>query len=226
MAYGYPESWKRHLTTGESIAAEIRLGIINGDIESETWLTENQIAKQFNVSRSPVRDAFKLLQTDQLIHLERMGAQVLAFGEQEKRELYDLRLMLESFAFSRLRTKDTQPIAKEMKKQLEMMKVAVQFEDAESFTKHDFEFHEAMILASNHQYLKTFWYHLKPVMESLILLSMRRRMLKNPDDFERIHRNHNVFVEAVDNKDSDKLREAFHLNFDDVGKDIEGFWLR
>ncbi|MEN2453653.1 GntR family transcriptional regulator [Staphylococcus pasteuri] len=226
MTYDYPESWKRHLTTGESIAAEIRLGIINGDIESETWLTENQIAKLFNVSRSPVRDAFKLLQTDQLIHLERMGAQVLTFGEQEKRELYDLRLMLESFAFSRLRTQDTQPIAKEMKKQLEMMKVAVQFEDAESFTKHDFEFHEAMILASNHQYLKTFWYHLKPVMESLILLSMRRRMLQNPDDFERIHRNHNVFVEAVDNKDSDKLREAFHLNFDDVGKDIEGFWLR
>lgn len=226
MIYDYPESWKRHLTTGESIAAEIRLGIINGDIESETWLTENQIAKLFNVSRSPVRDAFKLLQTDQLIHLERMGAQVLTFGEQEKRELYDLRLMLESFAFSRLRTQDTQPIAKEMKKQLEMMKVAVQFEDAESFTKHDFEFHEAMILSSNHQYLKTFWYHLKPVMESLILLSMRRRMLQNPDDFERIHRNHNVFVEAVDNKDSDKLREAFHLNFDDVGKDIEGFWLR
>ncbi|MGX0401623.1 GntR family transcriptional regulator [Staphylococcus pasteuri] len=226
MTYGYPENWKRHLTTGESIAAEIRLGIINGDIESETWLTENQVAKQFNVSRSPVRDAFKLLQTDQLIHLERMGAQVLPFGEQEKRELYDLRLMLESFAFSRLRTQDTQAIAKEMKKQLEMMKVAVQFEDAESFTKHDFEFHEAMILASNHQYLKTFWYHLKPVMESLILLSMRRRMLQNPEDFERIHRNHNVFVEAVDNKDSDKLREAFHLNFDDVGKDIEGFWLR
>ncbi|WAE39883.1 GntR family transcriptional regulator [Staphylococcus pasteuri] len=226
MTYGYPESWKRHLTTGESIAAEIRLGIINGDIESETWLTENQVAKQFNVSRSPVRDAFKLLQTDQLIHLERMGAQVLPFGEQEKRELYDLRLMLESFAFSRLRTQDTQAIAKEMKKQLEMMKVAVQFEDAESFTKHDFEFHEAMILASNHQYLKTFWYHLKPVMESLILLSMRRRMLQNPEDFERIHRNHNVFVEAVDKKDSDKLREAFHLNFDDVGKDIEGFWLR
>ena len=224
MTYGYPEQWKRHLTTGEAIAAEIRLGIIKGDIQAETLLTENQIAKQFNVSRSPVRDAFKLLQTDQLIHLERMGAQVLRFGEQEKRELYDLRLMLESFAFSRLRSQDTQPIAKEMKKQLEMMKVAVQFEDAESFTKHDF--HEAMILASDHQYLRTFWNHLKPVMESLILLSMRRRMLEDPNDFERIHRNHNVFVDAVENKNAETLRQAFHLNFDDVGKDIEGFWLR
>ena len=226
MTYGYPEQWKRHLTTGEAIAAEIRLGIIKGDIQAETLLTENQIAKQFNVSRSPVRDAFKLLQTDQLIHLERMGAQVLRFGEQEKRELYDLRLMLESFAFSRLRSQDTQPIAKEMKKQLEMMKVAVQFEDAESFTKHDFEFQEAMILASDHQYLRTFWNHLKPVMESLILLSMRRRMLEDPNDFERIHRNHNVFVDAVENKNAETLRQAFHLNFDDVGKDIEGFWLR
>lgn len=226
MTYGYPEQWKRHLTTGEAIAAEIRLGIIKGDIQAETLLTENQIAKQFNVSRSPVRDAFKLLQTDQLIHLERMGAQVLPFGEQEKRELYDLRLMLESFAFSRLRSQDTQPIAKEMKKQLEMMKVAVQFEDAESFTKHDFEFHEAMILASNHQYLRTFWNHLKPVMESLILLSMRRRMSEDPNDFERIHRNHNVFVDAVENKNAETLRQAFHLNFDDIGKDIEGFWLR
>ena len=74
------------ISTGEAIAAEIRLGIIKGDIQAETLLTENQIAKQFNVSRSPVRDAFKL-QTDQLIHLERMGAQVLPFGEQEKRTI-------------------------------------------------------------------------------------------------------------------------------------------
>ena len=40
--------------------------------------------------------------------------------------------MLESFAFSKLSGTDTQHIIKEMKKQLEMMKVAVQFEDAGS----------------------------------------------------------------------------------------------
>ena len=226
MTYGYPKKWLEGLTTGESIAAEIRLGIVSGAITTDTLLTENQVAKQFNVSRSPVRDAFKLLQTDQLIHLERMGAQVLPFGEQERREMYDLRLMLESFAFSRLKDQDTQSIAKEMKKQLEMMKVSVQFEDAEAVTKHYFEFHEVMIFASNHQYLKTFWNHLKPVMESLILLSMRHRMDTDKQDFERIHRNHQVFIDAIENYDSEKLREAFHLNFDDVGKDIEGFWLR
>ena len=87
----------------ESIAAELRFQIVNSTLEPDTLLTENQMAKQFDVSRSPVRDAFKLLQTNQLIHLERMGARVLEFGEQEKKELYDLRLMLESFAFSKLK---------------------------------------------------------------------------------------------------------------------------
>ena len=171
-----------------------------GAITTDTLLTENQVAKQFNVSRSPVRDAFKLLQTDQLIHLERMAHKCYLWRTREK---CMTRLMLESFAFSRLKDQDTQTIAKEMKKQLEMMKVSVQFEDAEAFTKHDFEFHEVMIFASNHQYLKTFWNHLKPVMESLILLSMRHRMDTNKQDFERIHRNHQVFIDAIEQYDSE-----------------------
>lgn len=223
---GYPEQWLGGMSKGEGVAAEIRLQIVSGEIEVDTLLTENQVAKQFDVSRSPVRDAFKLLQTDQLIQLERMGAKVLQFGDQEKKELYDLRLMLESFAFSKIKHIDRAPITKEIRKHLEMMKVAVKFEDAEAFTQHDIQFHEAMINASNHQYLQTFWNHLKPVIETLVLLSMRHRMEQDKADFERIHSNHEVFIEAVEQYDSTKLREAFHLNFDDVGEDIESFWLR
>ncbi|MBE7343460.1 GntR family transcriptional regulator [Staphylococcus haemolyticus] len=226
MKEGYPEQWLGGMSKGEGVAAEIRLQIVSGEIEVDTLLTENQVAKQFDVSRSPVRDAFKLLQTDQLIQLERMGAKVLQFGDQEKKELYDLRLMLESFAFSKIKHIDRAPITKEMRKHLEMMKVAVKFEDAEAFTQHDIQFHEAMINASNHQYLQTFWNHLKPVIETLVLLSMRHRMERDKADFERIHSNHEVFIEAVEQYDSTKLREAFHLNFDDVGEDIESFWLR
>ncbi|HLR19369.1 MAG TPA: GntR family transcriptional regulator [Staphylococcus sp.] len=225
MKYNYPEQWLEGVSKGEMIAAEIRLKIVEGTITTDTLLTENQIAKEYNVSRSPVRDAFKLLKQDQLIHLERMGAEVLPFDENEKKELYDLRIMLESFAFSRIKNLDHNLIVKELRKQLEMMKVAVQFEDAEAFTEHDMKFHEVTILASKHQYLKTFWNNLRPVMEALILLSMRQRMSEKPEDFERIHHNHEVFIEAVANQDAAKLREAFHLNFDDVGEDIDSFWL-
>ena len=63
-------------------------------------------------------------------------------------------------------------------------------------------------------------------MEALILLSMRQRMQQDIEDFERIHHNHSVFIDAIASYDTAKLREAFHLNFDDVGKDIDSFWLR
>lgn len=225
MDYSYPEQWLDGMSKGEMIAAEIRLRIVDGTITPDTLLTENQIAKEFNVSRSPVRDAFKLLKQDQLIHLERMGAEVLPFDDTEKKELYDLRIMLESFAFSRIKPIMHNQIVKELRKQLEMMKVAVKFEDAEAFTEHDMKFHEVTIMASKHQYLKTCWNNLRPVMEALILLSMRKRMNENPKDFERIHQNHEVFIEAIANKDAHKLKEAFHLIFDDVGDDIESFWL-
>ena len=47
------------MSKGEGVAAEIRLQIVSGEIEVDTLLTENQVAKQFDVSRS-VRDAFKI----------------------------------------------------------------------------------------------------------------------------------------------------------------------
>ena len=74
------------MTSGQVIAAELRLGIVSGEIESHIQLSENQVAQQFNVSRSPVRDAFKLLQTDQLIQLERMALRYFLLVIKRKRK--------------------------------------------------------------------------------------------------------------------------------------------
>ncbi|MGV3268817.1 GntR family transcriptional regulator [Staphylococcus simulans] len=225
MEKQYPKQWLANMTTGEAVAAELRLKIISGELTSEDALTENQVAKQFNVSRSPVRDAFKLLKQDQLIRLERMGADVLTFGEAERREVYDLRIMMESFAFARIQDEERAVLAKNMRKHLEMMKVAVQFEDAESFTEHDILFHEVLIDATKHRYLLSSWNNIKPILLCLNLLSMRERMQTNPDDFERIHANHEIYAQAVEHNDTALLRDAFHRNFDDVGDYISALFL-
>ncbi|BCU53115.1 GntR family transcriptional regulator, gluconate operon transcriptional repressor [Staphylococcus auricularis] len=225
MDLNYPEQWLAQASKGEGVAADLRLKIVAGLIGSGENLTENQIAERYNVSRSPVRDAFKLLQQDKLVRLERMGATVLSFNDKEKKEFYDLRIMLESFAFTRLQQVDRKAVVSEMQKQLAMMKVAVQFDDAETFTEHDIRFHEALIIASDHTYLMIFWNYLKPIMEALVLISMRKRMEQQPQDFERIHNNHQAYITAVAENDASQLKQAFHRNFDDVGQDVERFWL-
>ncbi|MCG7341550.1 GntR family transcriptional regulator [Staphylococcus auricularis] len=225
MDLNYPEQWLAQASKGEGVAADLRLKIVAGLIGSGENLTENQIAERYNVSRSPVRDAFKLLQQDKLVRLERMGATVLSFNDKEKKEFYDLRIMLESFAFTRLQQVDRKAVVSEMQKQLAMMKVAVQFDDAETFTEHDIRFHEALIIASDHTYLMIFWNYLKPIMEALVLISMRKRMEQQPQDFDRIHNNHQAYITAVAENDASQLKQAFHRNFDDVGQDVERFWL-
>ena len=52
MKEGYPEQWLGGMSKGEGVAREIRLQIVSGEIEVDTLLTENQVAKQFDVSRS------------------------------------------------------------------------------------------------------------------------------------------------------------------------------
>ncbi len=77
---GRYDNWRRY-------RGRITLKVLrNGHIAEGTLLTENQMAKQFNVSRSPIRDAFKLLQQNQLIQLERMGAHVLPFGSKKRKK--------------------------------------------------------------------------------------------------------------------------------------------
>ena len=222
--YHYPSEWLKYRSTGEQVASELRLGIISKAINQGDQLSENKIAQQFEVSRSPVRDALKLLQQDGLISLERMGAIVTGLSNVNQKEIYDIRLMLESFVFERLQLDDNSVVIKELNKILKMMTVAVEFEDADEFTRLDLLFHESMITAINHQYIEMIWRNLTPVMECLILVSMRQRMENEPEDFKRVIHNHKVYIEAIENKDRNKMKEAFHLNFDDVDEQIEVLW--
>ena len=222
--YHYSSEWLKYRSTGEQVASELRLGIISKAINQGDKLSENKIAQQFEVSRSPVRDALKLLQQDGLISLERMGAIVTGLSNVNQKEIYDIRLMLESFVFERLQLDDNSVVIKELNKILKMMTVAVEFEDADEFTRLDLLFHESMITAINHQYIEMIWRNLTPVMECLILVSMRQRMENEPEDFKRVIHNHKVYIEAIENKDRNKMKEAFHLNFDDVDEQIEVLW--
>src|SRR5690625_4800362 len=94
----FPKKWLQGNTLGELITSELRLKIVSGQIPKDIILSENQIAKEFKTSRSPVREAFKTLSTEGLVGLARMGAVVLGLTQQDIDELYDVRFMLENFA--------------------------------------------------------------------------------------------------------------------------------
>lgn len=221
----YPAKWLSKASAGERIACELRISIISGLIESGTILSENKIAADFSVSRSPVRDALKILASENMVQLKRMGAAVTGLTDKHIEEIYDVRLMIESFVFERIVKTDTANLVKELSKIFEMMKIAIKYGDADEFSFQDVLFHETIIRAINHSYILMIWNNLRPVMESLILLSMRVRFKEKYEDFKRVLDNHELYIQAIQSKDRNLMIQSLHQNFDDVQGKVEDLWM-
>ncbi|MDM5316205.1 GntR family transcriptional regulator [Fictibacillus sp. b24] len=221
----YPAKWLSKASTGERVTCELRMRIISGLIESGTILSENKLAAEYNVSRSPIREALKVLASENLIRLERMGAVVTGITEKEVEEIYDVRLMIETFVFERLVKKDTTELVTELNKILEMMQIAMKYKDADEFAFQDVLFHETIIRAIDHSYITMIWNNTKPVMESFILLSMRMHFNEKYDDLSRIMKNHELYIDAISSKNRDVMIQSLHQNFDDVQGKVDDLWM-
>lgn len=221
----YPSKWLSKASAGDRVTCELRMRIISGLIESGAIISENKLAADFAVSRSPVREALKVLASENIIRLERMGAVVIGLTEKEIEEIYDVRLLIETFVFERLVKMDVTELVKELSKILEMMKVAIKYQDADEFSYQDLLFHETIIRSINHSYMLMIWNNLRPVMESLILLSMRARFQEKYEDFERIIKNHELYIEAIQTKERNLMVQSLHQNFDDVQGKVDDLWM-
>lgn len=221
----YPSKWLSKASAGDRVTCELRMRIISGLIESGAIISENKLAADFAVSRSPVREALKVLASENIIRLERMGAVVIGLTEKEIEEIYDVRLLIETFVFERLVKMDVTELVKELSKILEMMKVAIKYQDADEFSYQDLLFHETIIRSINHSYMLMIWNNLRPVMESLILLSMRARFQEKYEDFDRIIKNHELYIEAIQMKERALMVQSLHQNFDDVQGKVDDLWM-
>lgn len=84
-------------SAAEHAYAEIRKRIVAGQYEAGTWLREEQLSDVVGVSRTPVREALRLLHAEGLVEfLPQRGAQVASWSDDELREIFDLRALLES----------------------------------------------------------------------------------------------------------------------------------
>ncbi|WP_397446769.1 GntR family transcriptional regulator [Polaribacter sp. R77954] len=73
--------------------------ILKGDIKPNEPLREIHLAKQLNISRTPLREALQKLEWQNIVKSEPgKGFRLSGFSVQEVREIYPLRAKLESYA--------------------------------------------------------------------------------------------------------------------------------
>ncbi len=85
------------------VAAILRDRIVKGDIKARDRLVERQLSTELNVSRTPIREALKLLEADGLIEISlHRGAIVSDYLPGDALALFDVIAVLESLAAKRV----------------------------------------------------------------------------------------------------------------------------
>jgi DNA-binding GntR family transcriptional regulator len=88
---------------------QIRRAIVEGRYQAGQRLVEKNLGEEFEVSRTPVREALRMLESDGLVvSLPNKGSIVRPLSAQDIYDIYDLRVRLESLAAERA-ARDPQP---------------------------------------------------------------------------------------------------------------------
>jgi DNA-binding GntR family transcriptional regulator len=87
------------LTLPEAAAERLRTLIIEGELPPGARLNERELCERLGVSRTPLREAFRMLAGDGLlVQLPNRGAQVVALSRDDVRHAFELMAALEGLA--------------------------------------------------------------------------------------------------------------------------------
>lgn len=90
---------KRHKTLREQIASSLRDSIIRGELRPGQKLTEPELAERLGISRTPIREAFRQLESEGFLTvIPRRGAVVASISRKEIADFYEIKSLLEGYA--------------------------------------------------------------------------------------------------------------------------------
>ena len=96
MDYRFNVNVNEYLPLREVVFNNLRDAILNGQLHPGERLLENQLAEKLGVSRTPVREALRMLEQENLVALvPRKGAQVLDLSADDIRSVLEIRQALQ-----------------------------------------------------------------------------------------------------------------------------------
>lgn len=199
---------ERHQTLREIILESIRESILRGSLKPGEKVAEPELAERFGISRTPIREAFRQLESEgYLTVIPRKGAVVTALSERDVEEFYSIKSILEGYAAriaaEKLSTKDLDRL-EAINERLQQL---ANEGDVKTFFRVHNEFHELFIRASGNE-------KLFELIGQLLLKFNRLRMasLALPGRMNISVQEHRKILEAFRRQDGDQADNLVRKN--------------
>ena len=203
-----------------AVAERLREQIINGDLHEGEQLRQDAIAKEFQVSRIPVREAILRLEAEGLITTEtNRGAVVSALSPDDIEELFDIRAVLECHALRLAIPNFTDAHFAQVEKILKQYETALEKNsDVGNWGHLNWEFHSALYAPAN-----------RPGLMALIKV-----LNNNCDRYTRLHllltrnlhragKDHRAILTICKTRNADNATDELHRHITRAGRELKEF---
>lgn len=145
----------KHSSMAEQIHRALSKAILSNEIKPGTPLTEAELQKWFGVSRAPIREAIRLLESEGLVVTNAYKTRhVRKLTAEEIQETYTVLACLEGFAANLATSQISEEQLGSLEKNIGQMEEAYRGGDLDSCTKLNFEFHRTINRAANNSVLR------------------------------------------------------------------------
>lgn len=189
-------------TLSEQVFDDIKDAIIAGDLEQGSKITEDGLAKQYGISRGPLREAIRRLEAIRLlVRVPRAGMRVVTLTAEIMEEIYIVREALEGMsarlAAQRMSDKDITSLSKLLDKHQNSIDKSkgTQYLQREG----NLDFHYRIAKASNNQWLIDL---LGSELYQLLRMA-RQRSGQTPERPSKAIQEHRRIVDAIESRDSE-----------------------
>ncbi|HUF91223.1 MAG TPA: GntR family transcriptional regulator [Candidatus Limnocylindria bacterium] len=156
-------AFQKPTTLAVETARHLREAIIRGEFASGAHLNETQLTRELSLSRSPVREALRILEAEGLVTLEpHRGAYVRGVSEQDLDDIFDMRLMIETHGVRRGLHRLSPEAIVPLRAAVAEARAALREADLDRWHRASLHFHDGLVvLAANrhltrlHEELKT-----------------------------------------------------------------------
>lgn len=203
----------------QSIRDVLRDAILDGRLHPDERIFEAEVAEQLGVSRTPLREALRLLEADGLVeYTPHTGVVVRAFSADEVSEIFELRCVLEGYAAGRAVDNLTRNQFLQLKKSCDEFEAVLRRTDDQrgrlyQLVELNREFHQIIAHAGGNQRLGDILSHMMTV--PLVYTSFH---WYSEEQRWRSLEYHRVILQALEDRDGDLAEKLVRQHLTEGGE--------
>ena len=179
----------------------LREAILKGELKPGERLMELQLASKLGVSRTPIREAIRMLELEGLaVTVPRKGAEVAKMTEKDMEDVLQIRKALDELAVGLACDNIQESDLEKLHVALKSFEASTRGHDVKRVAQADVEFHDVIYQAANNPKLVNMLNNLREQ-----IYRYRVEYLKNDTIYPTLIREHEEIFDCLKRKDRDEV---------------------